>query len=70
MPIRTESSSEALDHVAVIFAARSRRDSVTKSASSGIAEETGSPHIAVSRMMRSLTGWSLIRLGKVFVRLV
>ena len=49
---------------------RSRSDSVTKSASSGSPRKLIAAPSPVSRMMRSLTGMSLIASDRLLVRLV
>ena len=58
--------------VAVMFSRTiaSRSDSVTKSASSGSPRKLIAAPSPVSRMMRSLTGMSLMASERLFVRLV
>jgi len=70
--MRTESSPEASTIVAVMPSAIifSRRESVTKSASSGSPRKLMAAPSPVSRMMRSLTGMSWIASDRLFVRLV
>jgi len=72
MPMRTESSPDASTTVAVIPSRiiASRSDSVTKSASSGSPRKLIAAPSPVSRMMRSLTGMSLIASERFDVRLV
>ena len=72
IPMRTESSPEASAEVAAVLSRTiaSRSDSVTKSASSGSPRKLIAAPSPVSRMIRSLTGMSLIASERLFVRLV